>query len=80
MTFAMSGVSSVDGVCCLWCLQAREAISGLEGFGAAASESSKLGLLKSGLVYLYDLLDGPGWREQKPGWSRADRQGNVSGW
>jgi len=59
---------------------AREAISGLEGFGAAASSTSKLGILKSGLVFVYDALNGSGWREQKPGWAVMHRQCDVSSW
>jgi Leucine-rich repeat (LRR) protein len=64
----------------LCCAQAREAIVSLEGFGSAASQSSKLGVLKSGLVFIYEGLDGPSWRDQGPGWAPRDRQRSVSSW
>mmetsp|Transcript_27942 Transcript_27942/g.57387 ORF Transcript_27942/g.57387 Transcript_27942/m.57387 type:complete len:417 (+) Transcript_27942:125-1375(+) len=59
---------------------AREAIVGLEGFGASATEESKLGVMKSGLVFIYDNLDGVNWRQQSPGWSPSQRQAWVSSW
>ena len=59
---------------------AQEAISNLEGFGSSASTASKLGILKSGLSFIYDALDGQRWRDQRPGWSPADRQLSVVGW
>ena len=59
---------------------ARESIVSLEGFGSSASQSSKMGVLKSGLVFIYESLQGSGWKDQRPGWNSQERQSNAASW
>jgi hypothetical protein len=58
----------------------RRLVSGLARDAmSSATRQTKEAILTSGLLDIYDEMDGKGWREQAPGWSRHNKA-SLSSW